>query len=204
MSRAIIRYAITDRSQYGSTERTREAGLLLQTEKLAHANIDFIQLREKDISAQDLLYLARQMLEILRNSGPKTRLLINSRVDIAAATGAHGVHLPSGEGQLTPAQAKQVLRLDKPVVSVSCHTLAEVQCARDNAADIILFGPVFGKSIAGNVVVPGTGLDGLAQACAVSGIIPVLALGGITLENTAACLDSGAKGIAAIRLFQII
>ena len=197
-----VRYAITNRSQYGSTERDREAGLLFQTERLASVGIDFIQLREKDLSAWEQLRLARGMQEILRSSNSTTRLLINSRADIAAACAASGVHLPSGEGQLAPEQTRKVLQTRKPVISVSCHSVAEIQRARENSADIILFGPVFGKTTDGRVVFPGTGIELLAEACAVAGSIPVLALGGVTQENTADCVAAGAKGIAAIRLFQ--
>jgi thiamine-phosphate pyrophosphorylase len=206
MFRQAIRYAITDRSHYGPTESAREDGVLLQAQKLALAGLDFIQLREKDLAPKELLRLARRMLDTLCCEGSRTRLLINagpdSRADIAVAAGAHGIHLTSGEGQLTPRQARKILRVEEPVISVSCHTLEEVERARDNAADIILFGPVFGKFIAGKLAVPGTGLDLLAEACARAGDIPVLALGGVTLENTAVCLGAGAKGIAAIRLFQ--
>jgi len=210
MFRPPIRYAITDRSHYGSIESARETGLLLQAERLARAGIDFIQLREKDLTPRELLRLARRMLDTLRREESQARLLINSgpnsRADIAVAAGAHGVHLTSGQGsgqdQLTPAQVRQVLRVDEPAISVSCHSLADVRRARDHAADLILFGPVFGKSIDGTLVVPGTGLDLLAEACTIAGTIPVLALGGITRENIPSCLDTGAKGIAAIRLFQ--
>ena len=80
-------------------------------------------------------------------------------------------------------------------VGVSCHTTAEVARAAAEGADFAVFGPVFEKA---NVRL--TGLEALREACQET--IPVLALGGITLENAAACMRAGAAGIAGIRLFQ--
>lgn len=204
--RNAITCAITDRSHYGSAEPDREAGLLHQAVHLAQNGIKYIQLREKDLAPRDLLRLARKVLETLRNAHSETRLLLNAgpncRADIAVAAGAQGLHLTSSEGQLTPTQARVAFGSVEAIISVSCHTLEDVHRARDNAADIILFGPVFGKFIAERLVVPGTGLDLLANACVIAGDTPVLALGGITLENAPTCIDAGAKGIAAIRLFQ--
>jgi len=200
-----ISYAITDRTQYAETEPERHAALVAQAARLAAEGIDYIQLREKDLPAQDLIGLARGILSAIRESHSGTRLLINSRADIAVAAGAHGVHLPSGEDQLTPTQICSLFEAagaSKPTVSVSCHTLDEVKHAQKNGADLILFGPVFGKSIAGEVVVPETGLAALRAACEVAGKTPVLALGGVTAANASACIDAGASGIAAIRLFR--
>jgi thiamine-phosphate pyrophosphorylase len=73
--------------------------------------------------------------------------------------------------------------------------------ARDSAASLILFGPVFEKRIGVKPIAAGAGLDLLRAACAAAAPVPVLALGGITQANTAACLAAGAAGIAAIRLF---
>jgi thiamine-phosphate pyrophosphorylase len=89
-----------------------------------------------------------------------------------------------------------------PVVSVSCHTLEEVDRARDGGADLILFGPVFGKTADGEIAVPGVGIEALREACVRAGETPVLALGGITDLNSATTIAAGAKGIAAIRLFR--
>jgi thiamine-phosphate pyrophosphorylase len=85
------------------------------------------------------------------------------------------------------------------IVSVSCHTLDDVRRSLD--ADFLLFSPVFEKSVAGEHVTEGTGLELLREACLAAGRVPVLALGGITAENTNTCLEAGAAGIAGIRLF---
>ena len=80
-------------------------------------------------------------------------------------------------------------------VGVSCHTPPEVAQAAAEGADFTVFGPVFEKKSA-----QPTGLDALREACREK--IPVLALGGVTLENAESCIRSGAAGIAGIRLFQ--
>ena len=122
---------------------------------------------------------------------------------MALAAGADGVHLTAGEDELSPDQIHKLFRLigaPPPLVSVSCHTLDEVERARDADADLILFGPVFEKRVAGQLVVPGRGLCLLGAATALA---PgrVLALGGVTHANAPACLAAGAVGVAGIRLF---
>jgi thiamine-phosphate pyrophosphorylase len=206
----MVRYAITDRTRFPGDDPARQAALLHQASANAAAGIDFLQLREKDLPAGELASLARQLLTILRAHGP-TKLLIHSRADIAIAVRADGVHLPAAPGPLTPAQVRGLYaaaNLPTPMVSVSCHTLAEVaRAATSNpgqAATLILFGPVFEKRIAGQLIAPGTGLDLLRSACAAAAPTPVLALGGITRANTPACLASGAAGIAAIRHFATL
>jgi len=203
----MLRYAITDRSLLGDNEPTRRESLLQQAAHLASRNIDFLQLREKDLPAAALATLAREILASLRTHKSPTKLLINSRADIALATRADGVHLTSAPGALTPAQIRALYAhadLPTPTISLSCHTLEEVtraaQSPPDNRPDLILFGPVFEKVAAANTL-PGTGLDLLHAAALAAAPIPVLALGGITEQNTPACLAAGAAGIAAIRLF---
>jgi len=152
-------------------------------------------LREKDLEAAEMVSLARRMLVQL--AGSQTRLLINGRPDVAIAAGAHGVHLTSRQGELTPVQVRSIF--PQAVISVSCHTLDDVQRSLD--ADFLLFGPVFEKCVAGERITEGSGLELLRQACIAAGPVPVLALGGITAETTNACLEAGASGIAGIRLF---
>src|SRR6266702_2453097 len=200
----MLRYAITDRTRFPGDESARHAALLQQAARLAASGIDFLQVREKNLQPADLATLARKLLAILRTHAPAPRLLINSRADIAIAAGADGVHLTSAPGQLTPAQIRKLYssaNLPEPVISVSCHTLAEVAQARDSAATLILFGPVFEKVAGSQLISAVTGLDLLRTASATAAPTPVLALGGITAENTPACLAAGAAGVAAIRLF---
>jgi thiamine-phosphate pyrophosphorylase len=211
----MLRYAITDRLRFAAesgqqAESARQAALLVQAARLAADGIDFIQLRERDLSAATLASLARRILAILRAdpTHPATRLLINSRADIAIATCADGVHLTSSPNEFTPAQVRALYAaagLPEPIISLSCHTLAEVtraaSSAPENRPTLILFGPVFEKVVGNILVTAGAGLDLLRAACAAAAPIPVLALGGITRANTDICLDAGAAGVAAIRLF---
>ncbi|MDP9263580.1 MAG: thiamine phosphate synthase [Acidobacteriota bacterium] len=199
---------ITDRSQFPGSESARRKRLLAKIAEAARAGVDYIQLREKDLSTRELELLAREAMRALletRNSKLETRLLINSRADVVLATGAHGVHLRSED--ISPREVRALWALASrsqkpatrnPLLSVSCHTVEEVaRAASDGArADFALFGPVFEKS---GVATP-RGLDQLRRACRRH--VPVLALGGVTLANARACLDAGARGIAAIRLFQ--
>ena len=190
----MLRYAMTSGSyQHGNAGRWATDG------------IDFIQLREKTVNAAALTALARSILEeIAAVPGSRTRLLINGRPDVAVAAGADGVHLTSHPDELTPEEVRRIFGQGasrEPVISVSCHTLDEVRRAHDAGVDLILFGPVYEKRIASQHITDGSGLKALEAACLAASTTPVLALGGITLENTAACLSAGAAGIAAIRLF---
>ena len=222
----MLRYAITSRALYPGDEREKQAALLRQTSRWADEGIDFIQLREKDLPAADITALAREILRALsteknalstrnkaiRTENSPTKLLINSRPDIALATGAHGVHLTAAPNELTPAQVRSLYasaNLPAPIITVSCHTLEDVRRAHENHADAILFAPVFEKTFTArgadqgtNGTIPGQGLDRLRDACHAASPIPVYALGGVTLENAPSCLAAGAAGIAGIRLFH--
>lgn len=208
----MLRYAITDRARFSASDSSQEDALLRQAAALAASGVDFLQLREKDLEGGRLVLLARKLLKAL--SGTKTRLLINSRADVAIASGADGVHLTSAAGELTAGDIRLLYSaagLPEPVVSVSCHWLSDIRPARESGANLILFGPVFEKVIAAREsngstievgVAEGIGLNLLQMACAAAAPVPVLALGGITAENAPAALAAGAAGIAAIRLFQ--
>lgn len=208
----MLLYYITDRKAFAGDEPSRRRRLLEKIAEASNAGIDYIQLREKDLSTRDLERLAKQAIEAIAG-GKKpatdhrplaTALLINSRTDIALAVEAAGVHLRAND--ISPAEAKwcgavplaRELSPRKMFVSISCHSPEEVAQAAAAGADLALFAPVFEKKDT-----PGTkarGLSQLREACRSK--IPVLALGGITLGNAASCLDAGAAGIAAIRLFQ--
>lgn len=201
----MLRYAITSRALYPGDERQQLDALLQQAARWAADGVDFIQLREKDLSASCLAALSRQILQAIRLAASQTRLLINSRPDIAVATGAHGVHLSAVPDELTPNQVRRLYaaaNLDAPIVTVSCHTLDDVQRARVSNADAIIFAPVFEKAVAGSIVTSGQGLEALRAACVAASPTPIYALGGVTVENTAACLNAGAAGVAGIRLFH--
>jgi len=191
---------ITDRSQFSGDESARRHRLLEKIAEAARSDVDFVQLREKDLTTRELELLAHEAIRAVRENSPSTtKLLINSRTDVALAVGADGVHLPSDD--ISPSDVRNIFRHQHEryslTICASCHTLPEVRRAL-NQADFVVYGPVFEKkAVSGSSVV---GLEGLHQACQER--ISVLALGGITLENAGVCLQAGAAGIAGIRLFQ--
>jgi thiamine-phosphate pyrophosphorylase len=201
----MIRYAITSRALYPGSEQEKQAALISEASRWITEGIDFIQLREKDLPAASLTAIARKLLQTINLTASTTRLLINSRPDIALATNAHGVHLSSSPDELTPTQVRDLYTITNqsaPNITISCHTLEDVQRARTENVDAILFAPVFEKPLPNQQPLPGQGLDQLRAACLAAAPIPVYALGGVTLENTPSCLEAGATGIAGIRLFH--
>jgi thiamine-phosphate pyrophosphorylase len=201
----VLRYAITSRALYSGSEHEKQAALLRQASRWAADGLDHIQLREKDLPSAAIAALARQILKAISVVPGSTKLLINSRPDIAIVTGSHGVHLTTDPDELTPAQVRSLYAsatLPAPIVTVSCHTLDDVRRAREDHADAILFAPVFEKKLHDQERIPGQGLDRLQAACTAASPIPVYALGGVTLESLTACIAAGAAGIAGIRLFH--
>ncbi len=324
----MLLYYITDRHAFPGTEAEKRVRLLAKIAEAARCGVDFIQLREKDLSPRELERLAREAVQAVRdhtarptsaNNGQMwgtqrvvTRILINSRVDIALAVEADGVHLTSNDIDASDARAmwgaskgltsaakaadsgdvdgtaeavpfpnsqkqsnsskmdgtakavpfpnsqkqSNSSKMDGTaeavpcpnsehqyrseavpcpndsgfVVGVSCHTVDEVRCAEAQGADLAVFAPVFEKKVregergrdvpataAGTAALRSErrdrditlfsrsneeGLAALKPACQGTSRMPVLALGGITLENARDCIQAGAAGIAAIRLFQ--
>jgi thiamine-phosphate pyrophosphorylase len=211
MAEGCLLYYITDRTGFAADEPTRRKRVLEKIAEVVRAGIDYIQLREKDMPTRELESLACEAVALLKelkteNRELRTALLINSRTDIAVAVGADGIHLRSDD--ISPQEVGKIWRFaascgtgvapGDPLIAVSCHSPKDVQNAAAAAATFAVFAPVFEKKDA-----PGSlpaGLAQLEQACRAS--IPVLALGGVNLENAQACLERGAAGVAAIRLFQ--
>lgn len=192
---------VTDRKGFPrvSTEAEAEAALLAALRRAAEAGVDWIQIREKDMPGERLAGLARAAMDLAKEG---QRVLINNRLDVALATGAHGVHL--GEASLPVEEVARWLRSAKSspdfLIGVSCHSLDSARSAEQGGARYVFFGPVFATPSKAALGAP-QGLDRLAEVCR-SVKIPVLAIGGITADNAPACLSAGASGIAAIRLFQ--
>ena len=194
--------------------------LLKKIAAAVSAGVDWIQIREKELSGKECSSLTREAMAVTASSSPpdsskgstsskteatrekvSTRILVNDRLDVALAAQAGGVHL--GEKCLPPEEARRLVRtLDRKdfLIGVSCHSLEAAKAAERSGADYLFFGPVFATPSKAAYGAP-QGPEHLAAVCrAVE--VPVLAIGGITLENAADCISAGASGLAAIRLFQ--
>jgi thiamine-phosphate pyrophosphorylase len=180
---------VTDRRQLRPQDFRARIRLLIRW------GIDFIQIREKDLTDRELFLLARDVVALARSTS--CRVLINGRADVALAAGAHGVHLPSSGLRADD------LRLWLPegfVVGVSVHSESEAMRAWASGADYVLLGPVFATPSKAGQGRP-MGLAVFHEICRAIPL-PVLGLGGISRVTVEAVLDAGAAGVAAIRLFQ--
>jgi thiamine-phosphate pyrophosphorylase len=200
---------VTERKSLPPSSSADKRGEILK--RIAHAcaaGVDWIQIREKDLSGKEISLLVRDSLALAVKANPSngqaTRIIVNDRVDIALAEKAGGMHL--GENSL-PAQNVSRWRESRSkcfvqnfLVGVSCHSLDCALAAARDGADYIFFGPVFSTPSKTAFGAP-QGLQRLKEVCSAV-TLPVLAIGGITLQNASACLEAGAAGIAAIRLFQ--
>jgi thiamine-phosphate pyrophosphorylase len=202
---------VTDRRSLSATSPADSIEALIQKiAEVAAAGVDWVQIREKDLTAGELASLTRQALRIAARSSAKCsssiRVLVNDRLDVAIAERAGGVHL--GEKSLPVREAKRLIQsaLAKQavgksfLVGASCHSLEAAKAAEHDGADYIFFGPIFATPSKAAFGAP-QGLDRLREVCR-DASIAIIAIGGITLGNAAACIDAGAAGIAAIRLFQ--
>jgi thiamine-phosphate pyrophosphorylase len=181
----MIRYYITDR-------KSANAPLEQLVAKAVQHGIDYVQIREKDLSGRDLLALCRAAVNIARGSA--TRILVNTRVDVALACGAAGVHLP---GNSPPPSSYRAITPAGFVFGVSCHNMAEVVQAEFGGAHFVVLSPIFVSPGKGEPIGL-TALGNVVQRVR----IPVLALGGVTVTNAEDCISHGAAGVAGIRLFQ--
>jgi len=199
----MLLYAITGRHLLRGSESEQREELVALAHKWARAGVDYIQLREKDLPDSELLELAGRIVAVVRQESRETRILVNGPAEIALEAGADGVHL-TGSAR---AGAEEVVRMlyrqtgREPVVSRACHSVEEVRAAR--SASLIVFAPVFEKVSRQDAEdgQQGVGLGVLFEACRAADPVPVIALGGLTSENAAACISEGAAGVAGIRLF---
>ena len=190
---------VTDRKSLCVSPVRELDALLEKIEMAARAGVDWIQIREKDLSGRSL---ARFVLEARKRVPRGCRILINDRLDVACALEADGVHL--GEGSLPVQEANRLLRERKLtrdfLLGASTHSLEAAFTAEKVGADYVVFGPVFAtpsKAPYG----PPQGIERLTEVCHTLSV-PVLAIGGIAVHNAQTCRQAGAAGIAAIRLFQ--
>jgi thiamine-phosphate pyrophosphorylase len=172
----VNRYCITD-----SIEVAARASL---------DGVEMIQIRAKELSARALADLVRDAIACAGRS----KVLINTRTDVALACGAHGVHLAAGS--MSPRTIRQIAP-SSFLIGVSCHTIGELEAAEREGADFAVYGPVF-PSVTKSLTPIGIESFRLA-ASSVS--MPVYALGGVTAANAAQCVEAGAAGVAGISLF---
>jgi thiamine-phosphate pyrophosphorylase len=210
---------ITDRKLFPGSEAEQRRALLQRIGEAAAAGIDYIHLREMDLNPGALEALAREAVERIRESSDQTRLLIDSRVDVAIAAGADGVNLSPGDINASDARAIWAASLRNGnsalagrifTVAVSCHSPAEVRAAESHGADFVVLSPIFDRASSSP-----NGLESLRQAALLNVPpdkrieagdhrvgVPLIASGGITLQNAPECLRAGAAGLAGTRLFQ--
>ena len=158
-------------------------------------NVDWVQLREKDLSARELSQLVRRVMEMPNPHSAK--ILVNTRVDVALAAGAAGVHLPA---ESIAASEWRTITPAEFLIGVSCHSLSDVLLAESEGADYVFFGPVFAPLSKTSDLEP-RGLEELRRVSRTVRI-PVLALGGISWGNAEACVEAGAAGVAGIAMFR--
>ena len=192
-----ITYLITSgQTTPRTTSNSDEFSNILQLiEAAVAAELSLIQIREKQLTARVLYELVVKGAALTR--GTRTSLLVNDRVDVALTASADGVQLASES--MSAADVRQVCS-GEFLIGASTHSLAEAKVARDGGADFVLFGPVF-ETESKKGFGPPQGLAKLKEVSSELAALPVLAIGGVTVENSVECFRAGASGVAAIRLF---
>ena len=195
-----ILYAITSGATNSKTTSDDDDfnRLLTLVEAAVEAEVSLVQIREKALRVRVLYELVAHAAEIAR--GSSTRLLVNDRFDLARAAGADGVQLT--ELSLPPRVVRDLCGPEF-LIGASTHSLETARSAREDSADFVVFGPVFETESKRGYGPP----QGLAKLQVVADELrgfPVLAIGGITLENAPECFAAGASGVAAIKLFDVL
>jgi thiamine-phosphate pyrophosphorylase len=180
----VIRCLITD----GTASKDPHRWIAYVSHWIA-AGVELLQIRERDLSARDLAALTRRVLSL--ENPHATKILVNDRADVAMACGAHGVHLR--DGSVHPA----LFARPGFLVTAACHAIHDAPHVA--GANYVLLGPIF-KPLSKADERPALGTEAIGEFIRRSQA-PVLALGGITDENAAACMKAGAAGVAGISLF---
>jgi thiamine-phosphate pyrophosphorylase len=177
-------YFITD-------EEYSAAGIISDVEKAVSAGVRIIQYRNKNGETRRMYDEALLIKELC--AGTKARLIINDRIDIALAVNADGVHI--GRDDMPYGEARRLLGIDK-IIGVTVHNVSEAQEAEGWGADYLGVSPIFATGTKADAGAPcGTGvLAEIRRACG----IPVVAIGGINLDNADSVIEAGADMICAI------
>jgi thiamine-phosphate pyrophosphorylase len=149
-----------------------------------------IQLREKNASSREMLRLARELRRIVPEN---VRLIVNDRADLCVAAGVNGVHV--GQDDLPPEAARRIVGSER-ILGISTHNPEQVKASNESPADYVAVGPVFSTASKDNPD-PVIGLEGVERARALTEK-PLVAIGGITLENCRLVIEAGADSVAVI------
>ena len=171
--------------------QTDPASRIALARELCAGGTRLFQLRAKKSSAEEILSLAAELLEIFRPAG--ACLILNDRLDLAVAAGADGVHL--GQSDLPPEEARRIAP-EEFLIGLSTHTPQQVRDARDLPVDYLGFGPIF-PTASKTDTEPTQGIEGLREAAGIT-THPLVAIGGITPEDVADIQTAGASAIAMI------
>jgi thiamine-phosphate pyrophosphorylase len=178
-------YPITDASISGLSHAE-------QVKLLIEGGACFIQIREKKASSRKFFLDTREAVAIARQKGAK--IIINDRVDIAFAINADGVHL--GQEDIPPRYARKLLG-DEAIIGYSTHSVRQAIEALKMPIDYISIGPVFATKTKENPD-PVVGLEGIRAVRKAIGSFPLVAIGGISLENAKLVFEAGADCIAVV------
>jgi thiamine-phosphate pyrophosphorylase len=163
---------------------------------LARAYLDggatLIQLRAKQLGSAAFLDLADAAARLAHPY--QAKIIVNDRADIALMSAAAGVHV--GQDDIPPSAARRLLG-EGAIVGVSTHDEAQVERAVREPISYVAVGPVFGTRTK-DTGYTAVGLDLVGAAARVAGEMPVVAIGGITLENARSAIDAGAGAVAVI------
>ena len=183
---------MTDRHRFGSAW---EASLVERVRAAAHDGVHLVQIRERDLDGGPLTRLVSSCVDAVR--GTRTRILVNERLDVALAAGAHGVHLRADSFSARRARGWAPSPF---LIGQSVHSIGEaVTAAEEGATDYLIFGTIFETSSK-----PGRAAAGVAGLARVAATIrlPVLAIGGITAGRIGEVMAAGACGVAGISMFD--
>jgi thiamine-phosphate diphosphorylase len=171
--------------------------VLTHVRAAAAAGVSLVQVREPDLDDGALCRLVSGCVQAV--AGTSCRVVVNDRLDVALAAGAHGVHLRADS---FPAERARRLAPRPFLMGRSVHSAAEAaELALEGSVDYVIFGTVF-PSLSKSAVHPVAGVAALARAVRAAAPVPVLAIGGITTENASDVATVGAAGVAAIALFS--
>ena len=176
---------VTDRHQ------TRGRPLVPLLQRIVHAGMPAIQLRERDLSARELATLAREVQAV--TASRRSQLLINDRIDVALALEGVGVHLRSNS--LPVSVARQMLGTQR-LLGISAHSVEEAVQGASQGADYIVLGPIY-ETPSKQLFGPPLGIHTIEKACRLVRI-PIIGIGGVTAARAREMRRAGAFGAAVI------